>query len=118
MLTVSDSEADVINCIKAGADGYLLRIWSLKIFWRKSRKRPWGKWPSVKSGTNSGLSPAPPRQYNQRPLGLTDQSWYEILTRIAQGHSNKVIARDLTFGWDSPKCMSNTSSKDGHEVSR
>jgi DNA-binding NarL/FixJ family response regulator len=53
MLTVSDSEEDVIAALRAGADGYLRKDMEpediLKIFWRACKTRPGDASSSVSS---------------------------------------------------------------------
>lgn len=96
MLTVSDSEADVINCIKAGADGYLLKDMEPEDILEKIKEATMGKM-AISEKLTQILASAlrrPGNTISDPSASLTSRE-YEILTRIAQGHSNKVIARDL-----------------------
>lgn len=96
MLTVSDNEADVVNCIKSGADGYLLKDMEPEDILDRVREALLGKMP-ISERLTSVLAVALRNPGGNSPdlaATLTSRE-YEILTRIAQGHSNKVIGRDL-----------------------
>jgi two-component system nitrate/nitrite response regulator NarL len=98
MLTVSDNEADVINCIKSGADGYLLKDMEPEDILKKIKDATVGKM-AISEKLTQVLATAlryPGSQTADPSASLTSRE-YEILTRIAQGHSNKVIARDLNI---------------------
>ncbi len=96
MLTVSDNEADVVNCFKAGADGYLLKDMEPEDILEKVLQATVGKM-AISERLTEILATAlrKPNQQERDPTASLTSREYEILTRIAQGHSNKVIARDL-----------------------
>lgn len=98
MLTVSDADEDVVNAISNGADGYLLKDSDPEILLENIKRALTGK--MVLSETITQVlatalrRPAvkPPAELNS----LTNRE-YEILSLIAKGMSNKVIARELTI---------------------
>ena len=112
MLTVSEDEHDLSAALKAGADGYLLKTIAsedlsesiLKTFRGESVVSPAmttklvaafrNQGDASKAVTAPGKASRPPAD---RPVGLAQMSprEMEILTLIARGASNKVIARDL-----------------------
>lgn len=98
MLTVSDNEADVVNCIKAGADGYLLKDMEPEDILEKIREATTGKM-AISERLTQILASAlrKPVSTDTDPSASLTSREYEILTRIALGHSNKVIARDLNI---------------------
>ncbi|AZZ91873.1 two-component system response regulator NarL [Hahella sp. KA22] len=97
MLTVSDNEADVVNCFRAGADGYLLKDMEPEDILEKIKQVTLGKM-AISERLTEILASAlrKPVEAADPSASLTSRE-YEILTRIAQGHSNKVIARDLNI---------------------
>lgn len=97
MLTVSDSEEDVIDAIRSGADGYLLKDMEPEDTLASIRAAAEGK--LVVSERLTGLLAEALRAEARAPdstdeAGLTGRE-AEILKLIAQGLSNKHIARDL-----------------------
>ncbi len=96
MLTVSDSDADVINCIRAGADGYLLKDMDPEEIMEKVKAATLGKM-AISDRLTEVLATAlrkPEKDSSDLLSSLTSRE-YEILNRIAQGLSNKMIAREL-----------------------
>ena len=96
MLTVSDDETDVVNSLRAGADGYLLKDMEPEDIVRELHRA--GKGHIVLSDAISQLialslrdEPAPK---DVGEAGLTSREG-EILQLIAKGMSNKLIAREL-----------------------
>lgn len=98
MLTVSDNEADVVNAIKAGADGYLLKDMEPEDMLDKVKEALMGKMPiSEKLTSILAIALRNPGNNSQDLAASLTSREHEILTRIAQGHSNKVIGRDLNI---------------------
>ncbi len=113
MLTVSENEQDLSAALKAGADGYLLKTINsedlsesiLKVFQGQSVVSPEMTTKLVAAFRGSASAPAVaevpdgvvPNGAPARAEGLEMLSSREmdILTLIARGASNKVIARDL-----------------------
>ena len=101
MFTVSDSEDDILAALQAGADGYLLKDMEPEEMLANLRMAARGR--LVLSGPvtellarslrNEGTVEAVPA------ADLTDRE-HEILLHIAEGRSNKLIARalDITEG--------------------
>ncbi|OZG72349.1 two-component system response regulator NarL [Hahella sp. CCB-MM4] len=98
MLTVSDNEADVVNCFRAGADGYLLKDMEPEDILEKIKQATLGKM-AISERLTEILAVAlrKPGDRDVDPSASLTSREYEILTRIAEGHSNKVIARDLNI---------------------
>lgn len=102
MLTVSDSEEDVVAALRAGADGYLLKDMEPEDTLDYLRQGARGK--LVISERLTELLAHALRSEGSHPTdaeqaGLTERE-YEILQLIAKGLSNKMIARklDITEG--------------------
>lgn len=96
MLTVSDSNDDVIKAISLGADGYLLKDSDPEELLEQIKKAASGKM-VLSDAVNAALATAI-RRPAEKPAAdinnLTNRE-YEILTLIAKGQSNKLIAREL-----------------------
>ncbi|SEA23907.1 two-component system response regulator NarL [Alkalimonas amylolytica] len=96
MLTVSDADEDVVQAITLGADGYLLKDMEPEQLLEQIRRAVTGKMvlsESVAAVLATAIrkpSPKPNAELNS----LTNRE-YEILSLIAKGMSNKVIAREL-----------------------
>jgi two-component system nitrate/nitrite response regulator NarL len=96
MLTVSDNDADVIDCIRAGADGYLLKDMDPELILEKVKAATLGKM-AISDRLTEVLATAlrkPDKESSNLLASLTSRE-LEILNRIAQGLSNKMIAREL-----------------------
>lgn len=96
MITVSDAEDDLVTALRAGADGYLLKDMEPESMIAALHAAAAGR--IVVSDALTHLMAAALRR-DVRPAspaaaGLTDQE-QRILERIAEGLSNKLIARDL-----------------------
>lgn len=96
MLTVSNAEDDLVNALRMGADGYLLKDMEPEKLMAKLAQAAKGQ--VVLDETLTGLLANALRNENSTPdanrVNLTDRE-REILTLIASGMSNKLIARKL-----------------------
>lgn len=96
MITVSDAEEDLVAALRAGADGYLLKDMEPESMIAALQSAAAGR--IVVSDALTHLMAAAlrrdPRPASPSAAGLTDQE-QRILERIAEGLSNKLIARDL-----------------------
>lgn len=96
MLTVSDADEDVVAAITNGADGYLLKDMEPEQLLEQIHRAVTGK--MVLSEAITEILATALRQPAKTPASqlnaLTNRE-YEILSLIAKGMSNKVIAREL-----------------------
>ncbi len=96
MLTVSDEAADLVAALRAGADGYLLKEMEPEDLLAKLKEAAAGQVTLTERLTrllaHSLREENRPRDPDQ--AGLTEQE-SRILDLIAQGKSNKLIAREL-----------------------
>jgi two-component system nitrate/nitrite response regulator NarL len=98
MLTVSDSEEDVVAALRAGADGYLLKDMEPEDILASLRRATRGRL-VISDQLTELLARAlreEPRPQHPDEAGLTPRE-EEILGLIAKGFSNKLIARDLNL---------------------
>jgi len=98
MLTVSDSEEDVVAALRAGADGYLLKDMEPEDILACLQKATQGRL-AISEQLTELLARAlreEPRPQRIDEAGLTPRE-EEILGLIAKGWSNKLIARDLAL---------------------
>ncbi|MFO8004050.1 two-component system response regulator NarL [Thioalkalivibrio sp.] len=96
MLTVSDQEDDLVNALRAGADGYLLKDTEPEELLRQLRQIVEGRL-VLTEGLTEHLARAMRRQDEPAPPGqpgLTPRE-REVLDLIASGLNNKMIARKL-----------------------
>ncbi len=96
MFTVSDAEDDVLAALSAGADGYLLKDMEPEEMLDSLRLAARGR--LVLSAPVTELLARALRQEGPSepsPLAELTEREHEILTHIAQGKSNKLIAREL-----------------------
>jgi two-component system nitrate/nitrite response regulator NarL len=98
MLTVSDEAGDLVAALRAGADGYLLKEMEPEDLLVKLKEAAAGQVTLTERLTRllahslrEDNKPKDPEQ-----AGLTDQEG-RILDLIAQGKSNKLIARELNI---------------------
>lgn len=98
MLTVSDEAGDLVAALRAGADGYLLKEMEPEDLLAKLKEAAAGQVTLTERLTrllaHSLREDNRPRDPDQ--AGLTDQEG-RILELIAQGKSNKLIARELNI---------------------
>ncbi|MCL4409636.1 MAG: two-component system response regulator NarL [Gammaproteobacteria bacterium] len=96
LLTVSDADEDVVEAISSGADGYLLKDMDPEKLLEQLRRALDGKMVLSEAVTEilaTAIRKPAPRQ--QADLNNLTNREYEILSLIAKGMSNKVIAREL-----------------------
>lgn len=101
VFTVSDSHEDVVAALKAGADGYLLKDIEPEDLLSAIKKAASGQMP-ISEKLSSALAQAISRRPTEDSPSLdvlTDRE-VQILKAIAEGDSNKMIARklDITEG--------------------
>lgn len=96
MLTVSDSDEDVIEAIRSGADGYLLKDMDPELLVEKLKEVVLGKMVmSDKLTEVLATALRKPDNRNTNALSSLTSREYEILKLISKGLSNKLIAREL-----------------------
>ncbi len=96
ILTVSDDSHDLISAIRAGADGYLLKDTEPEDMLRHLEEALFGK-TVISEGLTTLLATALRQETLMRspnPAELTERE-QTILRYLAQGLSNKLIAREL-----------------------
>lgn len=98
MLTVSDSEEDVVAALRAGADGYLLKDMEPEDILEALERATQGR--MVLSERLTELIARALRE-EARPAGIDDARLTprerEILALLGKGCSNKLVARDLNL---------------------
>lgn len=97
MLTVSDNDEDVLEAIRSGADGYLLKDMEPDELIEKIKEAALGKMVMSEKLTQI-LATAlrkPEKKKGANILSSLTSREYEILKLIAKGLSNKLIAREL-----------------------
>lgn len=96
MLTVSDNDADVVSCIRAGADGYLLKDMDPEEILDQVLAATHGKL-AISQRLTEILASAlrKPDNSGADVLSSLTSREYQILQLIAKGLSNKLIAREL-----------------------
>lgn len=96
MLTVSNNDEDVVEAIRAGADGYLLKDMEPEEIVDKLKEAILGKMVmSPKLTEILATALRKPEKASSRALASLTSREYEILKLIAKGMSNKLIAREL-----------------------
>ncbi len=98
MLTVSDNDEDVVEAVRCGADGYLLKDMDPEEIIDKLREAALGKM-VMSSKLTEILATAlrKPERAGSRALASLTSRELEILKLIAKGMSNKLIARELNI---------------------
>ncbi|TCS73842.1 LuxR family two component transcriptional regulator [Sulfuritortus calidifontis] len=96
MLTVSDEAADLIAALRAGADGYLLKEMEPEDLVARLKDAAAGRLPLTErlTGLLAHAMRDDGRPKDLDEAGLTEQEG-RILDLIAEGKSNKLIAREL-----------------------
>lgn len=96
MLTVSDSDEDVLEAIRSGADGYLLKDMDPEELLEKLKEATIGKMVMSEKLTQV-LAEAlrKPEKKGTSALSSLTSREHEILKLISKGMSNKLIAREL-----------------------
>ena len=96
MLTVSDNDEDVLEAIRSGADGYLLKDMDPDDLIEKIKEATLGKM-VISDKLTQVLATAlrKPEKKGSNVLSSLTSREYEILKLIAKGLSNKLIAREL-----------------------
>ncbi len=99
MLTVSDNEDDVLNAISSGADGYLLKDMEPEDIVTNIKQAVLGQLALSDRLTQVLLqsSNKPKKPVQENPLKSLTSREFEILSLIAKGMSNKLIAKELTI---------------------
>ncbi|PRO71666.1 two-component system response regulator NarL [Alteromonas alba] len=96
MLTVSDNDEDVVEAVRSGADGYLLKDMDPEDIVDKLREAALGKMVmSAKLTEVLATALRKPERAGSRALASLTSRELEILKLIAKGMSNKLIAREL-----------------------
>lgn len=100
MLTVSEDETDLARALQAGANGYLLKTMEADELIAAIERVVSGKAVLADALTSKLVSAfrdaaSPPPAVTNDPVALLSPREREILRAIAQGQSNKHIAREL-----------------------
>ncbi|MFT6897071.1 MAG: two-component system nitrate/nitrite response regulator NarL [Paraglaciecola sp.] len=96
MLTVSDNDEDVVEAIRCGADGYLLKDMEPDDIINRLKEATLGKMVlSAKLTEILATALRKPEKAGSRALASLTSREYEILKLIAKGMSNKLVAREL-----------------------
>jgi len=96
MLTVSDSDEDVLEAIRIGADGYLLKDMDPEELIDKLKEAVLGTMVMSEKLTQVlATALRKPEKKSSNVLSSLTSREYEILKLIAKGLSNKLIAREL-----------------------
>lgn len=96
MLTVSDNDEDVLEAIRSGADGYLLKDMEPDDLIDKIKEAALGKMVMSEKLTQVlATALRKPEKKGSDVLSSLTSREYEILKLIAKGLSNKLIAREL-----------------------
>ena len=98
MLTVSDNDEDVVEAIRSGADGYLLKDMDPEDIVEKVRQATLGKMVISEKLTDIlATALRRPNKASENPLSSLTSREQEILKYVAKGLSNKLIARELNI---------------------
>lgn len=94
MLTVSDSEEDVVAALRAGADGYLLKDMEPEEILAQLEQAAEGRL-AISANLTESLARALRGQPSPPPLESLTAREREVLRLLAAGKSNKLIANQL-----------------------
>lgn len=106
MLTMSDSETDLANAIRAGVRGYLLKDMAPEDVVDAIRRVAAGELVVAPTMTVKMIDMLRGEQPDQEPknsLKLLTEREREILQLLARGESNKAIAQTLSISYDTVK---------------
>jgi len=106
ILTVSDSEDDLANALHAGARGYLLKDMEPEDVTDAILRAVRGETvvaPAMTMKLVDLLQPGRQSKTKENLLGQLTEREREILNHLAQGMSNKAIARALDISYDTVK---------------
>lgn len=106
MLTMSDSEADLTNAIRAGVRGYLLKDMAPDDVVDAIRRVAGGELVVAPAMTIKMINMLRGEQQDQEtknPLKLLTEREREILHLLSRGESNKSIASTLSISYDTVK---------------
>jgi two-component system nitrate/nitrite response regulator NarL len=106
MLTMSDSEVDLANAIRAGVRGYLLKDMAPEDVVDSIRRVAAGELVVAPAMTVKMIDLLRGEQSGQEPknsLKLLTEREREIIQLLARGESNKVIAQNLSISYDTVK---------------
>lgn len=106
MLTMSDSETDLANAIRAGVRGYLLKDMAPEDVVDAIRRVAAGELvvaPTMTVKMIDMLRGDQPEQEPKNSLKLLTEREREILQLLARGESNKAIAQTLSISYDTVK---------------
>jgi two-component system nitrate/nitrite response regulator NarL len=106
ILTMSDSETDLSNAIKAGARGFLLKDMAPEDVVDAIRRVAAGEMVVAPSMTVKMIDMLKGKQPGNEPrhsLNLLTEREKEILQLLSRGESNKAIAQTLSISYDTVK---------------
>jgi DNA-binding NarL/FixJ family response regulator len=111
MLTVSDDETDLVDAVRSGADGYLLKDLQPEVLFDQLRRLTSGEPPISQAMTTKLFRQAAQQMAQQQepmviqPAGLGDLSPREVqvLELVANGYSNQAIADELGIAHNTAK---------------
>lgn len=106
MLTMSDSDTDLANAIRAGVRGYLLKDMSPEDVVDSIRRVAAGELVVAPAMTVKMIDLLRGDQSGQEPknsLKLLTEREREIIQLLARGESNKAIAQNLSISYDTVK---------------
>ena len=106
VLTMSDSEVDLANAIRAGVRGYLLKDMAPKDVVDAIRRVAAGELVAAPTMTIKMIEMLRGDQREQEPkssLKLLTEREREILQLLSRGESNKAIAQTLSISYDTVK---------------